>query len=127
MAIGSKESKLDEKVERDTLRQVERQLNNHTRMLIKVFNVGEQHNHVKRVTDSKLTTLETCAPKYYLYKDHKEKESWRPVVSGCNSNTLGLSNLLSDVVEPICTAVVNPYEVISSKDLLSRIEVLNKK
>ena len=29
----------------------------------------------------------------YRFKDHKEGESW-PVVLGCTSNTLGLSNLL---------------------------------
>ena len=68
---------------------------------------------------------ETAAPHYYMFKDHKKEESWRPVVSGCNSNTLGLSNLLSEVIESICTAVEEPYEVISSEDMLYRIEKLN--
>ena len=48
------------------------------------------------------------------------------MVSGCTSNTLGLSNLLSDTVEALCSSIEKPYEVISSEDLLSRIEVFNK-
>ena len=96
-------------------------------MLLKVVNAGEAHGHLERISNSKITNSETEAPKYYLFKDHKEKESWRPVVSGCNSNTLGLSNLLSDMVESICCSIHNPYEVISSEDLLARIEEFNIK
>ena len=48
------------------------------------------------------------------------------MVSGCNSNTLGISNLLSDMVESICCSVTDPYEVISSEDMLARIEDFNK-
>ena len=95
-------------------------------MLTKALNIGEAHGHTKRIIDSKVVNSETVAPMYYLFKDHKEKESWRPVVSGFNSNTLGLSNLLSDVVESICLSVKNPYEVISGEDLLSRVESFNK-
>ena len=47
-------------------------------------------------------------------------------MSGCSSNTLGLSNILSNIVESICGSMQNPLEVISSEDLLSRIEVFNK-
>ena len=47
------------------------------------------------------------------------------MVSGCNSNTLGLSNLLSDMVESVCSSVTDPYEVISSEDMLSRVEAFN--
>ena len=53
---------------------------------------------------------------YFMFKDHKKEDGWRPVVSGCNSNTLGLSNILSDLVESVCGAVSEPFEVISSDD-----------
>ena len=66
------------------------------------------------------------APRYYMYKDHKREGGWRPVVSGCNSHTLGLSNLLSEVIESLCISIENPYEVISSTDMLSRIEKFNR-
>ena len=64
---------------------------------------------------------------YFMYKDHKNEGGWRPVVSGCNSNTLGLSNVLSDLVESVCESMKNLYEVLSSEDMLSRIEDFNKK
>ena len=82
---------------------------------------------MQRIKDSKITHSETSAPMYYMYKDHKKEGGWRPVMAGCNSNTLGLSNLLSDMIEAVCGSIINPYEVISSDDMLSRVESFNKK
>ena len=48
-------------------------------------------------------------------------------MGGCISNTLGLSNTLSELVESVCMAIETPYEVISSEDMLSRISDCNKK
>ena len=95
-------------------------------MICKVINSGEYHGHMDKILSSKIVNSESTAPKYYLYKYHKKVESWRPVVSGCSSNTLGLSNMLSDIVESICSSMSTPLEVISSEDLLSRIENFNK-
>ena len=62
-----------------------------------------------------------------MFKDHKIEGGYRPVVGGCNSDTLGLSNTLSEVVESVAKAVEKPFEVISSEDLLSRIYKCNEK
>ena len=40
-----------------------------------------------------------------------------PVVSDYSSNTLGLSNIVSDMVESLCLSMTDPLEVISSEDL----------
>ena len=37
------------------------------------------------------------------------------------AGTLGLRNTLSEVVEAVCMATENPFEVISSEDMLSRV------
>ena len=74
-------------------------------MLTKVFNIGESHKHLKLVQESVIMHSETLAPMYYLYKDHKKEPGWRPVVSGCNCNTVGISNILSDIVEYICSSI----------------------
>jgi len=97
LEMGRRDSAMDRIVERHELKQIEKRLNDHTRMILKIVNAGEAHGHLDRINNSKITNSETAAPKYFLYKDHKKVESWRPVVSGCNSNTLGLSNLLSDL------------------------------
>ena len=61
-----------------------------------------------------------------MYKDHKNGGGWRPVVSGCSSGTLGLSNLISEIVESLSISVKNPFEVISSCDMLARVEEFNE-
>ena len=45
------------------------------------------------------------------YKDHKkESRKTRPVVTGCTSNTRGLSNSVSNFLESIANSVQNPLE-----------------
>ena len=76
---------------------------------------------------SKLCSSENAAPKYYLFKDHKTEGGYRPVVGGCSSDTLGLSNTLSEVCESVANAVSDPFEVVSSEDMLSRVASCNDK
>ena len=92
-----------------------------------MLNTGINHDHMDRIISSKQSTSENLASMYFMFKDHKSEGGFRPVVSGCNSDSLGLSNTLSEVVESVCMATQNPYEVISSEDLLSRIHETNKK
>ena len=105
LEMGLKDSARDKKLERQDLRKIEKCINDHTRMILKVVNAGEAHGHLDRISKSKITWSEIEAPKYYLYKDHKKVDSWRPVVSGCNSNKLGFSNLVSEIIESICSSV----------------------
>ena len=64
---------------------------------------------------------------YFMYKDHKVEGGYRPVVGGCNSDSLGLSNILSEVVEAVANSIENPFGVISSEDMLSRVLECNRK
>ena len=125
--MGMKSTSTDKRLQRKQVKEIETKINDHTRMFCKILNAGEHHDHLTRIIESKVVESEVTAPKYFLLKDHKKEESWRPVVSGCTSNTLGLSNLLSDIVESVANAVEDPYEVISSEDLLSRVENFNQK
>ena len=67
---------------------------------------------------------------YVLIKDHKvvgegENPKTRPVVSSMNGINVHLSNLISEVLEPLADKVgVN--EVTSSEDMLATIDKLNK-
>ena len=128
LQVGIKDKGDDKKIDRKELQRIEKRINEHTRMLCKIMNIGEDNGHLQRIIESKETYSEMAAPKYFLFKDHKkEKEAYRPVVSGCSSNTLGLSNLLSEMVESVCNSVENPYEVNSDRDMLSRLEEFNNK
>ena len=55
-----------------------------------------------------------------MYKDHKEGNKTRPVVTGCNSNNGGFSNSVSDLLESMNKANLDPYETISREDMLAR-------
>ena len=46
----------------------------------------------------------------------------RPVLTGCNSNTRGMSNCVSDLLESVKKANQDPYEVISGEDMLAQTE-----
>ena len=67
------------------------------------------------------------ADMYLMYKDHKEGRATRPVVTGCNSNTRGMSNNVSDLLESVNKANLEPYEVVLGEDMLARIEKYNRK
>ena len=127
MKMGRGKIENDKKIDRPQIKAVEEKINNHTRILTKIFNKGEHYGHLKRIQETMITHSETSAPMYHMYKDHKAEPGWRPVVSGCNSNTVGLSTLLSDLVESVCNAIEEPYEVISSEDMLYRVGVFNEK
>ena len=78
------------------------------------------------IIDSKVVSSEQLADMYLMYKDHKLGHKTRPVVTGCNSNTRGFSNSVSDLLESVNKANQTPYEVISTEDKLARIEAYNK-
>lgn len=77
---------------------------------------------------SKTSISNNEADMYCLYKDHKvEPSKSRPVVTGCSSNTLGLSNSVPDVLESVANSETKPYEVISSEDMLAATKRFNEK
>ena len=95
-------------------------------MWCKILNVGEALGHFKRIASAKTTESELATNKYLIFKDHKKEGGYRPMVSGCTSNTLGLSNMLSDIVESLCLSVKEPFEIISAEDLLARVDSFNR-
>ena len=86
-----------------------------------MWEIGDQHGHRERIIDSKVVSSEQLASMYLMYKDHKEKRATRPVVTGCNSNTKGMSNSVSDLLESVNKAKQNSYEVISGEDMLAKV------
>ena len=74
-------------------------------MWTRMLNYGANHNHMDRIIALKQSESENVAPKYYMAKDHKKEGGFRPIVSGCSSDTLGLSNTLSEAVVAVCMAL----------------------
>ena len=86
LELGKRQNTNDKKISREELRVIERKINEHTKMWLKVLNAGETHGHFSRIKSSKTIVSETAAPKYFMYKDHKSGGGYRPVVSGCSSD-----------------------------------------
>ena len=104
------------KLSRGEFCKTERSLNYHLKFWTKMLKSGANHNHQKRILDSKICSSENAA-----LRTPRSRGGGRPVVGGCSSGTLGLSNTLWEVVEAVCMATENPFEVISSEDMLSRV------
>ena len=62
-----------------------------------------------------------------MWQDHKPGDKNRPIVTGCTSNTRGLSNSVSDVLEAVANNEKRPYKVNSGEDMLARVHKCNKK
>ena len=99
--MGIQKCSQDRKIDRCEHRSIERKINDHTKFWCRILNSGINHEHQDRIIKSKMSVSENAAPMYFLYKDHKIEGGYRPVVGGCNSDTLGLSNILSEAVESV--------------------------
>ena len=119
--MGLERSKNDKEITFEELKVRQKRINDTTRYWVKILEAGKYHGHTQRILESKLSESCNVAPSYYMYKDHKAEGGYRQVVGGCSSNTLGLSNLLSEVIDAVSASIEDPYEVISAEDMLYRI------
>ena len=127
--MGKVHFKKDEEVDIGRLLEVSKEVAAHTSIWLKMFRVGEAHGQVDRFRKS-LIGGDTPAPLYVLVKDHKAMESnglpkTRPVVSGCSSYNVGMSELCSEVLEATFKNMRERVGVISSDDFLSKLHKLN--
>ena len=117
----------------ETLRTHQREINGHTSMLIKIFKIGEGWDHVSRVRETMMgEALEVC-PVHLLYKDHK---GWtrdkggvpptRHVAGGNRGMNFHISEIISDILEPMVGRVVGGCEIISTEDGLATFENMNE-
>ena len=90
-------TKKDKEITREEAKEMEKRLNQHTMAWSLIWNSGVDHNHQGRIITSKTSHSENKAVLTLLYKDHKEiPGKTRHVATGNESNTLGLSNCVSE-------------------------------
>ena len=105
---GRVHTEKDVEVDLKFLQENQRRINGYLSMLIKIFNIGDAHNHYDRIRSLKLTMSLSVAPLYLLFKDHK---GWsletgtappsRPVVSAGSGQNDHLSEIISNILEPV--------------------------
>ena len=76
---------------------------------------------------SKTTQSNNVASLWLALKDHKSGDKTRGIAIGCTSNSRWLSNSVSDILEAVANNEREPYEVVSTEDMLSRVHKANKK
>ena len=126
LEMGAVHTRLDKEISREEFIEIEKVVNGHTAMHIKMQGMGENWQQGKRMRGTTMTRSQNLASLSLLLKDHKKELKTRQVVSGNESNTVGLSNIMSDLTESLANAVENPHEVISSEDLLAKIHSCNR-
>ena len=124
--MGKKHTGKDEIVSMEEVREREKIVNGHTAMMIKITGMGSVWGHGPRMRSSKMTSSKNTASLFLLLKDHKAVLDSRGVVSANRSNTVGLSNIMSEIIESVANAAPNTTEVISSEDMLARIAQCNR-
>ena len=126
LRLGQVHTGKDKIITRKELIETEKLLNAHCVAWGKVWRSGDDHDHRGRIINSKKTASENTADLYILLKDHKEGEKTRPIVTGCTSNTLGMSNNTASVLEAIAASEEEAFESISSEDMLAKCKDYNE-
>ena len=117
----------------DKLKESQKELNGHVSMMLKIFKVGDRWEHSDRIRESMLGDSLTVCPITLLYKDHK---GWdmkmgtipptRHVAGGHVGMNVHISELVSDIVEPLAGTIEGGAEIISSEDMVAEVLELNK-
>ena len=123
----------DTKVDWGDLKEAQTRLNGHVAMMIKTFRIGKAWEHDDRIRETMMNKGMTVCPLSLLFKDHKgwSRTSGKPpptrqVAGGHMGMNLHLSEIISDILEPIVENIPGGEEVISSEDLQANFEELNE-
>ena len=131
---GMKHTLKDREVGWEYIKECQREVNGHVSMLIKYFKIGSYWGHGSRIRETTMGEGMSTCPLSLLYKDHK---GWspssgtvpptRPVIGGHMGINMHLSEIVSDILDPVVSTYVGGKEIISTEDLIARVEILNEK
>ena len=129
---GMSHTRKDRGVGWEAVKNSQRELNGHVSMLIKIFKIGSYWKHSLRVRESMMGEGCAVCPLSLLFKDHK---GWtasmgtlpptRPVAGGHLGINLHISEIVSDILDPVVGEYVGGREIISAEDMVAQVEILN--
>ena len=132
MEAGLKHTLKDKLVGWQEIKDSQKELNGHVSMPIKSFRIGSRWDHGARVRETTMGEGLSICPMSLLFKDHK---GWsptdgtapptRPVVGGHRGINMHISELVSDILDPVVANYEGGCEIISTEDLIARVEILN--
>ena len=127
---GNTHTEKDEKIDWPQVKTLQNQVNSTVWWLAKILNISVEKDNSRMMKNLQNHSTEV-AEMYLLFKDHK---SWtegsnkaipsRPVVSGNNTYNVHLSELLSEILEPVAKEMQGA-EIASTEDALNKIQCVN--
>ena len=133
MEAGLGHAKNDKVVTWKEVKESQHELNGHVSMLIKCFRIGAYWDHGWRVRETMMGNNQALCPLSLLYKDHK---GWspgkgtvpptRPVAGGHLGINMHISEIVSDLLDPVVAQYEGGKEVISTEDMVARLEISNE-
>ena len=130
--LGQPHVSKDREIDQDQVDEKERYLNGHVSMLLKIFSFGKNWQHEERHRESQIKHSGFVANMSLKDKDHKilkpgQVRATRAVVSANQGIATSMSNILSEVLEPVADSLVDKTEIISTEDGISRYDDCNEK
>ena len=133
MEAGMVHTRNDKEVGWEEVRDSQKELNGHTSMLIKSFRIGGYWKHGDRVRETMMGEGQAVCPLSLLYKDHKGWDAskgptppTRPVAGGHIGINMHISEIVSDLLDPVVAVYRGGREIISTEDLLARVVLMNE-
>ena len=130
---GQKHVKNDVVVNMTNLWEAQKEINGHVAMCIKMFKIGKEWGHTERVRETMLGEGVAVCPVSLLYKDHKGWKNGssdipptRHVAGGHMGMNLHLSEILSNVREPLVGTLSEGTELISGEDMMACVDRMNE-
>ena len=131
LASGHTHTNQDEEIGWSEVKSLQGQVNSATWWLTKIFNISKEKDDERMMRNLQNHSVEV-ADMYLLFKDHKmwcqdsnKPVPSRPVVSGNQTYNVHLSELLSEVLEPVAKEM-NGAEIASTEDALHKLEFMNE-
>ena len=129
--MGAQHTKDDKEVSLQEVKEIQRKIMGHCSLWTRFSSMGTAWGHEDRVKEVLVTNTCNVAPMYLLTKDHEvvkpgQLPASRPVVSSREGMSYPFSNIISDVIEPLASNIPENSDVVSTEDLLSKIDRLNE-
>ena len=121
----------DTEIEEERVRKLENRMNQHMKIFNKMFQVGSENEHEKRVEMATHSTNTPAPPLYGLRKDHKTAEDdvkgppVRPVCGASQAPNSRLGHFLSTIVNDFADAANIGTECRSSEEMRAAFEKFN--
>ena len=134
LRAGNKHTSKDEEVTMNTIVRTQSELNGNISMVIKFCKMGHLWKHGDRIRSTMINKSLSVCPMYLTFKDHK---GWsikdgtvpptRPIAGGNTGMNIHISEVVSEMVEPMVDAYEDGNEVISTEEFKAKVEILNEK